>query len=156
MDWSYFDKFEEINNKYLPSYGEGETMATQICTAINKLVYKWYNDGDVFDNTYYLEGWWNDLSTYANWLAKYVPTAKNILEYIADCKTNEDYENLLAALADKFLTFEYLYEMNNQDKIGSIYTCKGQFVYKEYEEDEEDIDYWNDEDDDYYDDDEEN
>ena len=68
VDWSYFDKFDGIIDKYLPTKGEGETKATQIVTAINKLIYKWYNDGDVFDNTYHLEGWANDLSDYANWL----------------------------------------------------------------------------------------
>lgn len=54
VDWGYFDKFEWADEKYLPCRGEGETKATQIVTAINKLVYKWYNDGDVFDNTHYL------------------------------------------------------------------------------------------------------
>ena len=55
-EWSYFDKFETINDRYLPSQGEGETKATQVVTAVTKLVYKWYNDGDVYDNTYALEG----------------------------------------------------------------------------------------------------
>ena len=46
VDWGYYDnaKFEELNGKYLPERGEGETKATQIITAVNKLVYKWYND----------------------------------------------------------------------------------------------------------------
>ena len=47
VDWGYFNKFEDTIDKYMPSSGEGETMASQIATAINKLVYKWYNDGDV-------------------------------------------------------------------------------------------------------------
>ena len=71
VDWGYYDKFDGINDKYLPVYSEGETKATQIVTAVNKLVYKYYNDGDVFDNTRYLSGWANDLSDYANWLYKY-------------------------------------------------------------------------------------
>ena len=69
VDWGYYDKFDGLMDKYLPMHGEGETKATQIVTAVNKLVYKWYNDGDVFDNTLHLEGWANDLSDYANWLA---------------------------------------------------------------------------------------
>ena len=82
VDWDYFDKFEPIINKYMPDRGEGETMASQIVTAVNKLVYKWYNDGDVYDNTYILEGWANDLSDYANWLYKYVPKTQYTLELI--------------------------------------------------------------------------
>ena len=61
--WSYFNKFKELNNKYLPDMGEGETKATQVVTAVTKLVYKWYNDGDVYDNTYMMKGWCNDLSS---------------------------------------------------------------------------------------------
>ena len=28
VDWSYFDKFEKVNEEYLPDRGEGETKAT--------------------------------------------------------------------------------------------------------------------------------
>lgn len=52
VDWDYYNKFEEITDKYMSNQGEGDTLASQIVTAINKLVYKWYNDGDVFDNVH--------------------------------------------------------------------------------------------------------
>ena len=104
VNWDYYDKKEisQINDKYLPSYGEGETMATQICTVLNKLVYKWYNDGDVFDNTYELSGWANDLSSYANWLYKYLPQSQEILDRIRNAD-KIGYEHLLKDLTDKFL-----------------------------------------------------
>ena len=38
-DWSYYKKFHPINDKYLPDMDEGDTMANQIVTAINKLDY---------------------------------------------------------------------------------------------------------------------
>ena len=47
VSWGYFNKFDDILNKYMPFTGEGKTMASQLVTAVNKLVYKWYNDGDV-------------------------------------------------------------------------------------------------------------
>ena len=72
----YFNKFKQINDSYLPDTGEGDTMATQICTAVNKLIYGWYNDGDVYDNTYMIDGWCNDLSSYANWLYGHVSASK--------------------------------------------------------------------------------
>ena len=84
VDWGYYDKFDGLNDKYLPISGEGETKATQIVTAVSKLVYKWYNDGDVFDNTFHLEGWANDLSSYANWLYEHTD-ADNILANISNC-----------------------------------------------------------------------
>ena len=101
VNWSYYDKFEDINNKYLPDKGEGETLASQIVTAVNKLIYKWYNDGDVFDNVNSnLEGWANDLSSYANWLYKYCEEAKPILYDIYGMGEESDYETLLKELAD--------------------------------------------------------
>lgn len=138
VNWSYFDKFDEIINKYMPNKGEGETMASQLVTAINKLVYKWYNDGDVFDNTSYLQGWANDLSSYANWIATYIKLSDEILDKVYDCKNDDDYEDLLQELADLYLDEWLLSELNKREKIGSIYDCKGNYKFEEYtEEDEE-------------------
>lgn len=136
--WDYYDKFEKITDKYMPVRGEGETKASQIVTAVNKLVYKWYNDGDVFDNTYYLSGWCNDLSSYANWLEKYTE-ASRILHGILGCFTESDYEELLKDLADKLLDEEYLIKQNEIEKLGTIYKCEGKFKFEEsYEEDDYD------------------
>lgn len=137
VDWGYYDKFDEITDKYLPIRGEGETKATQIVTAINKLIYKYYNDGDVFDNTHYLEGWANDLSGYANWLYYHTNT-QNILDKVVHCMTEEDYEDLLKELADKLLNEEYLTEQNKLEKAETIYNCIGKFKFVEYDEDEYD------------------
>jgi len=40
--WSSFVEFESIIDSYTPARGEGNTMAEQIVTAINKLIYKWF------------------------------------------------------------------------------------------------------------------
>lgn len=146
VDWSYFDKFDGIIDKYLPMQGEGETKATQIVTAVNKLIYKWYNDGDVFDNTYHLEGWANDLTDYANWLY-HNTKAEKILEKISVCLTDDDYEELLKELADDLLDGEYLVEKNKVEKVGTIYECNGKFKYEEPKEENYDY-YYEDEDED--------
>lgn len=138
VDWGYFDKFKTILDQYMPDEGEGENKASQTVTAINKLIYKWYNDGDVFDNTHYLEGWANDLSSYANWLYNNVEGANSILNLIEECKTDDDYERLLKDLADEFLVEDILKEFAQEAKIGSIYECNGPFEFSEYEEEEED------------------
>lgn len=138
VKWDYYNKFEAINYKYLPRIGEGDNMATQICTALNKLVYKWYNDGDVYDNTYGLDGWLNDLSSYANWLYKYLPLSQKILDRIEDVN-EQGYECLLKDLVDKFLNKETLSYYEKQEKVDSIYECKGKFKFIEhYYEDDED------------------
>ena len=147
VSWDYYDKFLGLEDKYLPEKGEGETKATQIVTALTKLIYKWYNDGDVFDNTHHLEGWANDLSSYANWLYEYTD-AHNILDKIVICYTESDYENLLKELADKLYDEAFLAKMNAKEKIGTIYQCDGKFKYVDsYEEDDDDDGYWYDDDD---------
>ena len=111
VSWEYYDdnRFQIINDMYLPVMGEGETMATQIVTAVNKLVYKWYNDGDVYDNTLYLEGWVNDLSSYANWLYENLDIrVKRTLENIDKIYIYGDYEDLLQDLADTLLDVNVL------------------------------------------------
>lgn len=140
VDWNYYDKFEELIDKYMPISGEGKTKATQIVTAVNKLVYKWYNDGDVYDNSYVLEGWVNDLSDYANWLWEHTE-ADEILDKVFKCYNNEQYEDLLKELADKLFIEEYLEKENEIEKIGTIYDCEGKFQFVEFEEEEEEEEY---------------
>ena len=112
-------------------------MATQAVTAITKLVYKWYNDGDVYDNSYAMNGWCNDLSSYANWLARYLDGALDILADIKGCCTDRAYEFILARLANKFLKADILEELDKKPKVGSIYTETYVFQFIDYEEEEE-------------------
>lgn len=135
VDWDYFNKFNNISKKYLPDIGQGETKATQIVTAVSRLVYKWYNDGDVYDNTHYLSGFANDLSTYANWLIKYTDRAE-VLNGISECKTVSDYDEILKELADSLLEENYLLEQNKLGKVDDIYTCDGTFQceFNEYDD----------------------
>lgn len=125
-----FDTFENKTKKYLPATGEGENKATQAVTATTKLIYKWYNDGDVFDNNYGLEGWANDLSSYANWLSEYIEGADVILSDIRDCNTEEKYEKLLEDLAE-FITNLDLEELATHEAISSIYKCDGPYSFSE-------------------------
>lgn len=144
VDWDYYNKeeFSRISEKYLLPMGEGYTLATQICAAVSKLVYKWYNDGDVFDNSYYLDGWANDLSSYANWLFTYVPEVQNILREIRNCETDEDYEELLKELTDYCFREEFMDNMSRIAKRGSIYNCDGPFHFEEQSDEDDD---WKDE-----------
>lgn len=150
VSWDYYDnqRFHDINAKYLPSSGEGDTLATQAVTAVNKLVYKWYNDGDVYDNSnpVGMTGWANDLSSYANWLAQNIDGAKDILDGIFDLSYGDrsSYENLLRNLNDLVMDEEYLDQLNSQPKDGSVYNCSGDYSWDEsrnYDDEDED-DYY--------------
>ena len=141
VGWDYFNKFRNITNKYMSSQGEGETIASQIVTAVNKLIYKWYNDGDVYDNSNYnLQGWANDLSSYANWLANNVDGAKDILDRIFNASNNDDYEQILKDLADECLDSNVLEGYSSEPKSGSIYDCDGDYTFdsRRWEDDEYD------------------
>lgn len=143
--WESFDKFDGVIEEYMLPRGEGDTMASQIVTAVNKLVYKAFNDGDVFDNTHHLRGWCNDLSSYANWLYKYAEESQDILEGIENVYTDDEYTDLLYELAVAMLNREFLSEMSKSEKVGTIYDCDGPFKFvedwdEEEEEDEEEED----------------
>lgn len=138
VQWDYYDKFETLVDKYMLPRGEGETKASQIVTAVNKLVYKWYNDGDVFDNTQYLEGWANDLSSYANWLYQNTTDkVRVILDTVYGCYGDSEYEDLLRELTDELFKEEYLAEQHKLEKVETIYDCSGKFKFVEFDEDEE-------------------
>ena len=138
VDWGYYEKFDRVMKEYLPDMGEGETMATQMVTAVNKLVFKWYNDGDVFDNVNSpMTGWCNDLSSYANWLNKYITAAGGILDGILDCFNGDEYEDLLKELADTLLDHEKVEALSANPAKGSIYDCSGPFKFDEHWDDED-------------------
>lgn len=151
IQMSSFDAFLPVIDEYMPDRGEGDTLASQAVTAVNKLIYKWYNDGDVYDNTYYLNYYGNDLSSYANWLYKNIPESKNILIGIRTCKDDTSYEILLYELASRILDEEFVEQLADTKSTGSIYNCDGVFSF-EYPEDDEYDDYYDD-DDEYEDDD---
>jgi hypothetical protein len=130
VEWEYFNKFRDLNKKYMPDWGEGNTRASQIVTATANIVYGYYNNGDIFDTKYFLEGGFNDISSYANWLNTYVPESSQILHTISECRNYGDYENLLKNLADLLMNENYLAEQNKIDKIGSIYGCNGIFKFE--------------------------
>lgn len=140
-DWNEFEKWKWADDKYLPISGEGDTMATQIVTATAKLVYKYFNDGDVYDNTGSMEGWWNDLSSYANWLAEYTD-AGDILDRIFGCCSDAMYEDILYDMCERLLVPEGLEEWNKKPKVGSIYDCDGDYKFILRDDDEDDEEDW--------------
>ena len=116
---------EVISEKYLPNCWEWETQATQLATAVCKLVYKYYNDGDEYGKIV-----WNDMSSYANWIENHcfpLPALKG------------DYErNLRFILINAIIMIDSL---KDKAKVGSIYNEKGAWDVVEDEnwEDEEDL-----------------
>ena len=128
IEWSDFNKFEKVD-EYLPSEGEGETKATQISTAVSKLIYKWFNDGDTPDNVHSLKGWYNDLSDYANWLQTNIDEFKGIYRLFVDCSTDDDYAQLLFKICKKTEEKGFMEKYDSCKKVGSVYDCYGPFQF---------------------------
>ena len=53
------DKHSDLTAKYLPDMGDGENLAETLITAISRLEYRWYNDGEgvVIDDELYGQDW---------------------------------------------------------------------------------------------------
>ena len=119
-------------------------MASQAMVALNKLVYKYYNDGDVYDNRYRLKGWANDISSYANWLYEYIPETAKILNNVRRVQDESGYEDLLKDLTEVICDDQLLADLAVEPKTGSVYNCNGPFEFiedNEYDGDEDDYDY---------------
>ena len=143
ITWKDFSN-SELEKKYLPENGEGNSLASQAVTAISKLVYKWFNDGDVYDNTYTLSGWANDLSSYANWIEKHIPNTSHILRKITEITNEEEYvSEILYPLYTYIFDENFLPYFENQPKEGSIYDCDGFYRWEEerWEDDEDDSNF---------------
>lgn len=156
MDLGYFDKFDPILDEYLPQSEQGNTMATQIVTAANRIIYGWFWNGDMiscFES--------NDVTSPANWLYDYVPEMRKVLDsypgqYTIDSKMNEFAKNLADVAFEEKLLSKY----KDQPKIDNIYEYsdggKDRGCFFEMDEPEEDEDdYWDEECDDGFDDDDE-
>lgn len=44
----YEDKLEALFDEYVPGTGKSDTLGGEIIRAVNKIGYRWYNDGDVY------------------------------------------------------------------------------------------------------------
>lgn len=138
-DW---DDFSEKNfpnsDKYLPDFGDGDSMGTQAATALCKLIYKWFNDGDVYDNHYAFSGWCNDISGSANWLYMNIPETREILKRIKSIRTEQEYTELLYDLIS--VVDPIIPDLLKRDKIGDAYNEDGIFEFDPHLWDEEDED----------------
>lgn len=129
MSWSSFDKFNDVIDQYLPSSGQGNTFATQIVTAINKIVYTWFNNGRVYGQTYEtVRGYMFDIDGYAascaNWLYDHSSSrTKDLLEEVYYVKSEDDYERILYNLCSTFLDPNLLEKKDKKPATGDIGSC---------------------------------
>lgn len=118
--WSDYDQFEDILNRYLPEDGQGDTRAEQAVTAINKLVYAFYNNGAVIADA--LPEYDPNLESYATWLRKHTSSrAVLLLVKLEDAEDTDSYANYLYELTDYLLDEPKLRTLSKYNTVGDIY-----------------------------------
>lgn len=131
INWEDFDSFGPVLDKYMPEYGEGETMANQIATAVNKIGYRWFNDGDTISGDCEPS---NDCAAgevcqYGNWLDKNVPEASAFfgrwIDTLIGGDCDEDtYKEFLCEMFETLLDEKLLEKYTDEKKVDSIYNAK--------------------------------
>ena len=153
MSISRFDKFNYVLDEYMPQSGEGDTVASQIATAVAKIAYRWFNDGDTVSSKWMVhdasaEG---AVSQYANWLYNNVPESRKIFSPWLDkfnhgSVSRNEYENFLYDMCLNLLNPDFLDGYSTEPKRDSIYNSKkyedGVFLGEEEYEDGMEEDDW--------------
>ena len=123
-------KFDELCDKYVPAWGEANTLGGEILRAINRIVYRYYNDGDTID--WYYGGDYNLLRACDTFLNMYCPA------YYSLSNINElEYEKNLCDRLKK--VFDYLVANPNVFEIANSTDCIANAPYEPRES--EDYDY---------------
>ena len=123
-------KFEELCDKYVPAWGKANTIGGEILRAINRIVYRYYNDGDTID--WYYGGNYNLLRACDTFLKAYCPA------YHSLSNINElEYEKNLCDRLKK--VFDYLIANPNVFEIPNSIDCVANAPYEPRES--EDYDY---------------
>ena len=111
-----------LTNKYLPEDGQGENKASQLVTAANTIIYGWYTNGDT------ISGDGNDLTSYANWIDKYIkePEIRKILKD-DHIDYNDTYylSEIILPLIRFVFREDFLEGLAGQEAEGDIYECQG-------------------------------
>lgn len=131
-------KFNEFFDKYVPINGSADTLGGEIVRAINRIVYRYYNDGDTVDR--YCGNEYNHLRACDTFLKIYCPA------YHSLSNINElEYEKHLCDRLKKVV--DYLIANPNVFEIPNSTDCIANAPYEPWEyDDEEDYDYDDDED----------
>jgi len=138
---------EPLFDKLVPGQGTAETLEGEMLRAVNRLVYRYYNDGDKYN-----EGYGTETAGPAHsFLVNAVHPLRAKMDSIMDeeFKSDGEYERMLKEVLGLILDYieskEGEYTKNTQ---GDIFNYPSEFENMEEEEDYDDYDDYDD--DDYY------
>ena len=126
-----FDKFNKILDYYMPPRGEGDTMANQIATAVAKIAYRWFNDGDTVSSDWMVAGETiaGGLSQFANWLYENVKESRPMFndwleKFNHNTVSNAEYETFLYDMCTNLLDLDLLDGYFSEEKRDTLYSKK--------------------------------
>ena len=149
-DWPDNKEFEALFDQYVPDQGHADTVGGELIRAVNKIVYRYYNDGDRVGVDYGNETC-NPAARFIETNTKLEPLASKLWDY----RPNEEYEKVLADLMQETIKIckeDNLFNKSNTDDMNN-YTDP---IDSKWEDDEEEwYDYSDDWEDEEYEDEEE-
>ncbi len=125
---SDIEEYSKVLQKYVSASGEGDTMASQVATAVNRILGRFLNDGDTI--------WSYSLCNEADWLYENAgPEVSDMIDNINDyvfagSPTLDGYdENTYTEWIGELLDFVcyggLLESLADEPATGSIYDCSG-------------------------------
>ena len=145
------DRNEPLYDKLVPGQGDAETVEGEMLRAINRLIYRYYNDGDKYYEGYGTEtaGPAHSFLVNANHPQKAIMN-RLFKEFISD----DEYERMLKDILDVILDhIESRQGEYTKNTLGGIFKYEPEFEDMEEDDDDYTYDYDDDEyeeDDDYY------
>ena len=135
---NYMDKLEELTDQYVLPSGKASTIGGEILRAVNRIVYRFYNDGDRFWEEYGVE----TCGSSAYYL---ITTGTPCTRWVTD-NTGEEYEKreieeLVKVTISTLEKSPYLFEKKNYDDSTAGYKKKAEELfapYNDFGEDDED------------------
>lgn len=125
-----FDHFNEILRQYMPQSGEGDTMASQLATAVAKIGYRWFNDGDTINANWMVQSETiaGGVAQYGNWIYGNIPESRDMFHDWLERFDNEsisdsDYEDFLYNMCEVLLNTDLLDGYSAERKKDSIYNA---------------------------------
>lgn len=130
---------DEMFERFVPWSGKANTLGGEILRAINRIVYRFYNDGDTVHRYYGSE--LNYSAACDNFLIKSVPNYDSLAKY------EDDYHFELAASKNFNKIVEYLRENPSLFEIANTEDClanapKSEWDYDEDEDENEEEEDW--------------
>lgn len=139
------DRNEPLYDKLVPGQGDAETVEGEMLRAINRIVYRFYNDGDK-----YFEGYGTETAGPAHsFLVNANHPLKSAMVKLFDEPSGDNsYERMLKDVLDMILDhIESRQGKYTKNTLGGMFDYEPEF--EEEEDDEDDYDYDYDDEDDY-------